>query len=298
METVKRIAYAYEVEFNKKPEGDKKKSTKVWNAEIFVDLINEVFGKEKVERALRGEENEWVMVLDELIHDDKYIMGKFKSTRYGYKTPLLHGINLTERENPREREEGEQQNTHFLIRKVDGFLLVETGYQHIVTRGKIEDYLSVHGENVLNTNNLLSVNVGTLLSEDFFEEISKLTRVREAHIEIRTKEASGMSTPFQELMGEADKLKGNAVRLIVKAVRDKTGLIGVGQWAREIKDLNGVRAVSIVGNIEEVEKTININRNIEKYLYSKVEVDVDKVINSSDLYGKMIETATKRPLLR
>lgn len=268
----------------------------VWDSSILDELFSSVFSKDKAERAKR-KNNEWVMLLDELDDDQNTTTGMFKSTTYGYKNILLHGIDLTEPEDPRDENQGEQIRTHFLVRKMDGLLLLEVSTNG-VTRSKLEDYLNDHGNEVIDRNNIYSIRVSSLISTEFIEEISKFNRIKEAHLEIKTKDASGLSAPYQALLDETNELKGNAVRLIVKAVYDKDGLMNVVPWVNKVKQMSGVKSIKIKGTVGGADKFIDVDKNAEKYTYSNIRINENRIINSYDLYDKMEETSKIRELIR
>src|SRR5690625_3352629 len=193
-----------------------------WNSEFVNDLLNNVFSTSPLGRKLNIKD-EWFLLLDDLHSDDEYMYGKYQSTLYGTVGDLVHADTLASRKNPKQIREGEENFSHFIIRKKDGLMLIQTTYIK-VNRTRIQNYIEKYGEGFIKDSVYDNINICSLVSMDLIEHIKQLDTVKSTVIEISTEEKSNENEFVQELQDEIDSIKGTHVSLEFKAKYSREGL--------------------------------------------------------------------------
>lgn len=264
-----------------------------WDKNKFEAIIANIFGRALPDKAKRKVDS-WVMVLEDLQDDEKYWWGSFTSTRYGTKPDLIHAESLKTRENPRDIKEGDKQDTHFLVRKSDGLTLIELGFQDVVTRSKISEYIDECGKDEMAVQGVEYSQLSPLLSRDFFEEMSRLENIKSTLIQVSTSAASGMNNAFKTMYQDASETEAHTFSFGLKAKqRFYLPYDNVERYVRKYIDMGGITAVQVTGLIDKVEKTVNLDTNMEKYR-PKVDFDDNGRVKSASMYATLKEIADER----
>jgi hypothetical protein len=282
-------AYQIELHYLKRHENNEVDAKK-WDKDFIVKLLNGIFKNNLKDRTKNF--GSWILFLDELQNEEHYIFGRFISAEYGTVGDLIHVDLLTSRTNPRDLREGEQQATHFLIRKSDGLLLLQTSQR--VQRSKVATYFDELGKSVIEGEGLTYINVCTLVNTEFFDNVRSLDKVNSTVVEIASKQSSSDENEvIKNMQGEIEKLKGTHVKLEFLAKRQREGLLSVLPFIELYKDKPGVTAIKVVGKQDGAERTFNLESFSEKY-GRKVKVDANNQPISEDMYDNMKEVAKKR----
>lgn len=112
----------------------------------------------------------------------KVITGILKSARRQFRPNLINGVTATERENPKERMEGDVEKTHFAIRideqQDEVYLLLEFNY-HGLTIQNFANYLSHFAKlyhEKKGESKRYSIQHSILARQNFLQELERLNR--------------------------------------------------------------------------------------------------------------------------
>ncbi|WP_026678176.1 hypothetical protein [Fictibacillus gelatini] len=266
-----------------------------WDFQFVYRLLKTIFDEEPLARKMNVKD-EWFTLLDDLQQDEKYIYGKFKSAAYGTKANLIHADTLESRENPKDKREGEEMYTHFLIRKEDGFMLLQSTDVRM-GRSKVQTYLEKFGSETISASKYTDLNICSLVSSNLLEDIKKLDKVKSTIIEISTKEKSDENEFIQELQEETDSIYGTHVLLEFKARYAREGLGKMIPFIQKYKGQKGVTAIKVVGEQSGSDRTFNVDSYSERYRPA-IKVDTNNSPISDDLYDKIKKIGDDRDLLK
>nr|WP_145404223.1 hypothetical protein [Paenibacillus xylanexedens] len=261
-----------------------------WSGPFISDLFKYIEGLNSVNRkmAVKGE---WFMLLEEVKYENDYIYGYFTSAEYGSVRNLIHADTLVKRDNPKNIREGEEQYTHFLVRKSDGLLILQ--WNQKVTRARVTEYLDKYAPTILNKYSYQYINICTLVGGDFLEELKKLDTISETVLEITSKEKADDNEFIQEVQDEVESLSATHVALSFKAKHKRDGLGKLIPFINKYKGQRGVTSIKVVGDQDGAERKININTYSEKYRKS-VKVDGNGNPMSPNVYEQLKQIAVKR----
>ena len=277
-------AYQIDVQYIQKSNSGKADTIKdTWDAKFFGKLLGEIYTRDNSAKKFVVSD-EWFMLLSDLQEDEHTIYGNFKCAEYGRVANLIHADTLKSRTNPKKMREGEEDHVHFMIRKKDGFVLLQ--YNIKLNRSKLQDYLDRHGKNTLMNSSYCSFNICSLLSVDFIEDLKKLDKVKSTKIEITSKVDTGENEFIREMQGEMEELEATHVSLEFKAKRVKDGLQSIVPYINKFRGQRGVTSIKVIGEQKGAEKSINIDKSHEIYR-PDVNVDTNNNPSTEDLYDKI-----------
>ena len=142
---------------------------------------------------------ERVMTLESFsVSDDAdFYEGHFTAAKYGEVTNLVHRRTFAKRPSDKTLDEGDENNIYFVIERATGNLFLQSDGKRLVTRNSLDKYLrnflSTYESEITEINkeiqplivtpkNLFAIK--TVYSESFFEEVSRLIRVKKATMRI------------------------------------------------------------------------------------------------------------------
>ncbi|KYD03491.1 hypothetical protein B4102_3409 [Heyndrickxia sporothermodurans] len=266
-----------------------------WSFKFVYELLKEIFDNEAVGRKMNIND-EWFMLLDDLQQDDKFIYGKFKSAAYGTKNNLVHADTLESRENPKDKREGEESHTHFLIRKEDGFMLLQTT-DIKMSRSKVQNYIEKYGEESIAYSKYTDINICSLVNLDLLDEIKKLDKINATVIEINAKEKSDENEFVQDLQDEIESIQGTHVTLEFKARYSREGLGAMIPFIQKYKGQKGVTSIKVIGEQSGSSRSFNVDSYSERYRPT-VKIDANNSPISEDVYDKIKNIGVNRDLLK
>ncbi|PFC31692.1 hypothetical protein [Bacillus thuringiensis] len=288
-------AYQIDIQYIKKSDNQRADEIKnTWDHKFMYELLTNINHIEASKKKY-AVSDEWFMILNEVKEDEHNIYGNFKCADYGKVADLIHADTLQSRLNPKKLREGEENLVHFLIRKKDGFMLLQ--YDAKLTRAKLQSYLEKLGKDVIGSSKYFSFNICTLLSLDFIEDLKKLDTVKSTLIEITSKTESDENEFIREMQGEMGELEATHVSLEFKARRVKEGLQAVVPFIKKFRGQKGVTSIKVVGDQKGAEKKININTSHETFR-PQIKVDKNNNPSSEDLYDKVAIIAKGREVLK
>ncbi|MHA7743870.1 hypothetical protein [Priestia aryabhattai] len=140
-----------------------------------------------------------VMTLESFgVSDDAdFYEGSFTAAKYGEVTNLVHRRTFVKRQSDKTIDEGDENNIYFVIERDTGNLFLQSDGKRLVTRNSIDKYLrnflSVYENEIAEINrqiqplmvtpkNLFAIK--TVYSESFYQEVSRLVRVKKATMRI------------------------------------------------------------------------------------------------------------------
>ncbi|REK52606.1 MAG: hypothetical protein C6W55_15950 [Thermobacillus sp.] len=269
MPTKQKNFYAYQFDLHYL-EGDRQVDSIKWDQRIVGEIfshINDLPLQQKTQRF----QDSWLMYLDHFSEETDYYFGRFAYAEYGTTGELIHADNLTIRPNPKHLREGETLYTYFCIRKSDGLFLLQSHVK--LNRPRIEEYIEHLGAEVITRHNLTYIQICTLLSNSFFDDIQSLNSVNRISIEVTTTQYAADENPaVRELQEEATIVQATSVKLDFTAKYRRSGLAGAVPFIRRYVDKPGVSKIVVKGKIAGAEKVIRMDESQEKYRRS---VDVD-----------------------
>lgn len=290
----KKNIQAYQIDLHylgKKEDGNEVDKVK-WDADKFEKVLKHIHNKSIHDRQKKF--NGWFTFLDELIIEDKVILGKFRYAEYGFKSDLIHSETLLTRENPRNIKEGEEKYIHFFVRKLDGLLLIQGDIK--LNRAKVSEYINSIGEEEIQKQGLTFILVSYLLRKDFFAELEALERSKAFILEVTKESLSGENEVIRELQNQVMEMEGNEVQLIFQAKYLKKGLQKVNFFVNKYKDKPGIKNIKVVGNQSGAERIIDLDKQNEKYT-GNFQTDENNMVISEDMYSKMREIGEGRHIL-
>ncbi|WP_440960565.1 hypothetical protein ACN6KS_22715 [Paenibacillus nitricinens] len=241
-----------------------------WEPGIIAELFNSIFALTNEDRTIRFRDS-WLMYLDHMEEDQDYIFGRFLSAEYGTVGELLHADNLTLRPNPKLIREGETESTYFIIKKVDGLLLLQSNIR--LNRPRFEEYVEQLGQGVIAANTLTYIQVCTLVENNFFEGIRELNTIHKVEIEVsRSDVVADENEAVRALQNDVEEISATDVKLEFEAKYQRAGMQGVLPLVRKYKDQQGVTKIVVRGKLAGAEKVIKLDDSQEKYK-RRVEVD-------------------------
>lgn len=266
-----------------------------WDATIMYDVLEKIFSL-NVQAKTKRIHDSWLMFLDHLEEDQHFIFGCMSSAEYGTTGNLIHADNLTKRPNPKQTREGETELTYFLLRKSDGFLLLQSNVK--LHRARFEEYIEELGRTMISGHNLTYIQICTLVNSSFFESIKQLNTVNKIEIEVTAVEAPAFENEaVRALQRDADRTSATNVNLVFQAKKKREGLMHVVPFLEDYKDKQGVSKIVVRGKLAGAEKVIRMDDSQEKFK-KKVEVDTDNQPMLSSVEKVLKEIATQRSPLR
>lgn len=268
--------------------------TTTWDKNIFSDFINEYNSLTKNGQQLLYRKGNFIAVLEEFKQDADYVYGKFIDIEYGTVAPLRDSRTWKQRENPKKTTEGEEEYTHFVLRKSDGLLLLQ--YHLKLTRAALTTFFSDYFEKTLKQKNYIDLNICTLLSQDFLTEIQKLDTIKGTKIEITSKVQSDENEFVRAVQNEMDEVESNSIQLFFKAKYKNNSLKDVVPFINKYNGKKGVTSIKVSGTQGGADKSLNAKNSSEKF---KPTVKVDSKGNyiSESLYEETVKAISDRPAL-
>ncbi|NOU68405.1 hypothetical protein GC096_30725 [Paenibacillus sp. LMG 31461] len=266
-----------------------------WESIIFFDVLEKINSLNMQAKTKRYGDS-WLMHLDHLEEDEHFIFGRMSSAEYGTTGELIHADNLTKRPNPKQTREGETELTYFLIRKSDGFLLLQSNMK--LHRARFEEYIEELGKDSIAGHNLTYIQICTLVNDSFFESIRQLNTVNKIEIEVTAVDAQAFENEaVRALQRDADRTSATNVNLVFQAKHKREGLKKVVPLLIDYKDKQGVTKIVVRGKLAGAEKVIKMDDSQERFK-KKVAVDTNNQPMLSSVELVLKEIASQRSPLR
>ena len=208
-------------------------------------------------------ENKWFLYLDFYDKDDHYIWGAFKGAYYGETRNLLDQARK-ERKKWKKPTEGVNQDVHFVIRKKDGYCLLEH-YPHCDFG--ISNFSQYFSEM---TNLVREIAFEKLIQAGFIEQLKKMPKLSALQIRVRVKNIiEGQSQVFNNLQDDISDTGTEYVTLRLVGKRGKDGGLQFGAIKALIDPFIGDRKVIVSARAEGTSgghrSIINLDGFQEKY---------------------------------
>lgn len=295
MATKHKSFYAFQIDMHYLDNSKHATDAIKWEPEIIVELFNGIYALPKEERTRRYRDS-WLMYLDHLEDDEHYLFGRFLSAEYGTAGELVHADSLDLRPNPKLVREGETEATYFLIKKVDGLLLLQGNLR--LNRPKMEEFIESLGHQVINAKGLTYIQICTLVENEFFDRIRELNTVHKLQIEVSRSEAvADENEAVRALQNDVEEIHATDVKLEFEAKYQRSGMLGVVPLIQRYKDQQGVTKIVVRGKIAGAEKIIRLDDSQEKYR-RRVEVDGNNQPMLTSVGTTLREIARQRRPLR
>lgn len=265
-----------------------------WEPSEMLSILKSIDEMDKQDK--KSNMNGWFMLLDELIEEKRYLIGRMQYAEYGYIGNLIHADSLVPRKNPKKLREGEEKYVYFLIRKKDGLLLMQGDIK--LNRNQFEEYINDRGKEQIESHKLYSVQIETLYREDFLDEVSKLTKVSKVDVEVKTETTiADENEVITKIKGEAREIESTHFTLTFQAKYKRNGLQGYMPFIRKYKDKKNISGIKVTGKEGVVEREIKMETFSEKHPI-KIELDANGRLDRDNAYLKIKEVASKRSLIR
>jgi len=182
MKTVRRNIYAYQI----RAEDEHGRKLKYSD---FGMLFQAISALDLSHRVMDKDERGFIFMDEYNILTDNKGFGWFKSARIGDRPPVISRTRLTERDNPRDEDEGDCLKTHFYFRPDDGLILIEYVHEAVARIGAIRRYIFRSINNFPELNHLRNFYIETLISRGFLERINEFGKISIAKIQVSTIES-------------------------------------------------------------------------------------------------------------
>ena len=182
MKTVRRNIYAYQI-------GVEDDSGNRLRPSDFGSLFQAISALNLNHKVMDKDERGFIFLDEYNILTDNEGFGWFKSARLGDRPPVISRIKLTERDNPRDEDEGDCLKTHFYFRPNDGLMMIEYVHEAVARIGAIRRYISRSINNFPALNHLRNFNIESLISRGFLERINEFGKISIARIQVSTIES-------------------------------------------------------------------------------------------------------------
>ncbi|MEF7494380.1 MULTISPECIES: hypothetical protein [Lysinibacillus] len=266
-----------------------------WDSSIVSKFVNKFNDFKKNSKHMLLQETNFLVLLEEFVEDTDYFYGKFTNIEHGKVSPLLDATTLVRRKNPKKKTEGEEQYTHFAIRKKDGLMYIQFNLR--MHRNKIQEFFEHHFKDILLSSGYTDLNLCILLSTDFLEDIKKLDTIKGTQIEITSKIQSDENEFIQSVQNQMNEVESNCVSLFFKAKYRNNSLKDVVPFINNYNGKKGVTSIKVHGSQGTAEKTINTKSASEKIKFV-VKIDSDGNFISQNLYDECIKASKNRPVIQ
>ncbi|MGN4124852.1 hypothetical protein ACMGD3_07525 [Lysinibacillus sphaericus] len=266
-----------------------------WDSSIISKFVNKYNDLKKNDEHMILKEANFLVLLEEFKEETDYFYGKFTNIEHGTVSPLLDATTLVRRSNPKKKTEGEEQYTHFAIRKKDGLMHIQFNLR--MHRNKIQEFFEKHFKDILLSNGYTDLNLCILLSTDFLEDIRKLDTIKGTQIEITSKIQSDENEFIQSVQDQMNEVESNCVSLFFKARYKNNTLKDVVPFINNYNGKKGVTSIKVHGFQGTAEKTINTKSASEKIKFD-VKIDGDGNFISQNLYDECIKATKNRPVIQ
>lgn len=238
--------------------------------EIFKNTINHIRLKNKDDRKYDLGNNRFCFLdyCDIRNGEERYCL-IIKSAKYNHIPKLIHKDTLEERNNPKQKEEGEVEKTHIVIKVLDNSIcLISDRHQGGVTITQLISYLNKFIQH--DDGNDAKFNYEKVLNEDFLNEIDNLERVIQADLIVDRMLLGSEALNFSE---RTEHIK-QYMTLTVKAEPKHSIIDAVKEWFRKIGGVNSkIYRIRIKGKNEDNNQVVLNTDGIEKQEYIEVNVD-------------------------
>lgn len=258
-----------------------------------VDMLSRVLtyihGLEKVQRKRNDFSNQDKFAyLSDSSNANNIFKVTLKSASHSYRAPLIHRDTLSERQNPKQMEEGEQVKTHIVIDANSGYVTKDT-MQRGVAMNAFICYLNSFLINVYNNDETEGkFEYSDVPSDNFRDEINSLDRVSLAEI---TTDKQILGSPALGYNGRMEEVHED-VNITIKAKRG--GSIKDRVLSTILPSLNNNRICRI--KIKGKDEYGN-NRTLDSLnLLKKTYVEVEKDENTGEFESESMLTQLKSAL--
>lgn len=187
--------------------------------EMLTRVLNYINGLDRVQRKRNDSSNQDKFTyLSSSSNDNNIFKVILKSASHSYRAPLVHRDTLSERQNPKKMEEGEQVKTHIVINTNSGYAIKDTMLRG-VSMNTFIIYLNSFLDNVYNNGETKGkFEYYYVPSDSIREEIDKLDKVSIAEL---TTDKQILGSPALGYNGRMEEVHEDVV-IKIKAKRGES----------------------------------------------------------------------------
>lgn len=239
-------------------------------ADMLSRVLTYIHGLEKVQRKRNDFSNQDKFAYLSDSSNANYIFKvTLKSASHSYRAPLIHRDTLSERQNPKQMEEGEQVKTHIVIDANSGYVTKDT-MQRGVAMNAFICYLNSFLNNVYNNDETKGkFEYSDVPSDNFRDEINSLDRVSLAEI---TTDKQILGSPALGYNGRMEEVRED-VNITIKAKRGESIKDRVLSTILPSLNNNRICRIKIKGKDEHGNDRTLDSLNLLKKTYVEVEKD-------------------------
>ncbi len=191
------------------------------NEEFYFDEIFEIFKKIKKKSRIKRSfdlKGDKFCLLGELEVDDTICYGFIKSARNEFRPNLIDRKTLKERNNPKEKSEGDVEKTHFLIKKdSSGEIILLLEYNHFgITIRNFINYVQTFSKKIDEKDKKTSaykIVYAVIANNNFLTELERMKRAQVAEVYIDKQLLGNEALNFSEKIIQIKQ----DIKLVVKA---------------------------------------------------------------------------------
>lgn len=236
----KHSAKAYQLQLYFHPEEGTNNMKVIWDSDKFIEILATLATAANYDNL----DSKWFLYLDFHDKDDHYIWGAFKGAYYGETRNLLDQARK-ERRKWKKPTEGVNQEVHFVIRKKDGYCLLEHFPHCDFGISNFTQYFSEM------TDAVREISFEKLIQEGFIEQIKTMPKLSAIQIRVRVKNIiEGQAQVFNNLQQDISDTDTEFVTLRLTGKRGENGGLSFGGIKDLISPFIGDRKVIVSARAE------------------------------------------------
>jgi len=273
-----------------------------FDEEHFVPFLYKIV-KQPIEGKI-FDNGERVMTLEsfDISDDADFYEGHFTAAKYGEVTNLIHRRTFAKRQSDKTIDEGDENNIYFVIERATGNLFLQSDGKRLVTRNSIDKYLrnflSTYESEITEINkevhplivtpkNLFAIK--TVYSESFFEEVSRLIRVKKATMRINFDQDVN-SRVVNAIRAGAEGVSGADTIEYAIVNKERGGSMKkVEQFIKNLEELDKYENIVVEGAEESGRPKAVKLEDHPKDFSIKVNVNENGIISFQDLIDGIVE---------
>lgn len=267
-----------------------------WKREDFDLILKYIESLPVVNRLIKDQKSKKSYYLSDIEYSDDIRCLKFKSCKFGHCPPIMDSDTAFERPTDKKMNEGEQENTHLVIRldEFEGVVILEARKSG-VTIGKIVRYFNemferYFKENPKSSDPNYSLNITYMIIpiKDFDTALNDMSKLKFADIYIHK---DFIGSELNSLVPEEDPYIKDDLILTIKSKRGENLMVRtVKEIYNKLSDTsNGISRVRIHGTNTSGASQILDSNIIKRTEKIEAELSDNGLISTGSIFNKMIE---------
>jgi len=272
------------------------KSDKLLSPDLIKECFQHIRGKKKTEAIIEDNTTNRIHYLGELTTRANYGTGYFVSAKHHHRPPLIHTSDLSQRENPKQPEEGEMEKTHFAVGfgSDDCYLLLENK-QGGVSIGKFVHYLNNHLRDIKGRGQRIDYDL--FVTGDFLNNLKGMPRILCAQIYTGT---NLLSDTFLNDATMSKEIKDD-IELVMRAKRGQSLKTQMLEWFykkfthQSASASSRISRMRIIGKSEDNNPMLLDTQHLAESEYIEVDIDANGQVVTESIFPKLRQMIRNMP---